>query len=146
MDNEIKEYCKYCRFYGVLGCKSTLICNDGNRFFNPNIANEEQGMTLVYDDESGTWGEAPEIYASIAFDTQEAFEKAVNILNNYKWISVDEALPIYDGLVLAIDKNSTIRLGIYTDLGWTSQFGNPIVTRITHWQPLPEPPKDGEQK
>lgn len=61
------------------------------------------------------------------------------------WISVDDALPIYDGLVLAVDKNNTIRLGMYTDLGWTSQFGNPMVAHITHWQPLPEPPKDGEQ-
>lgn len=61
-----------------------------------------------------------------------------------RWISVDEALPIYDGLVLAVDKNNTIRLGIYTDLGWTSQFGNPMVAHITHWMPLPEPPKDGD--
>lgn len=61
-----------------------------------------------------------------------------------QWISVDEALPIYDGLVLAVDKNNTIRLGIYTDLGWTSQFGNPMVAHITHWRPLPEPPKDGD--
>lgn len=42
------------------------------------------GLTLVYDDESGTWGEAPETYGSIAFDTQEAFEEAVNVLKNYK--------------------------------------------------------------
>lgn len=60
------------------------------------------------------------------------------------WISVDEALPIYEGLVLAVDNNNTIRLGIYTDLGWTSQFGNSMVAHITHWQPLPEPPKDGD--
>lgn len=59
-----------------------------------------------------------------------------------RWISVDEALPIYDGLVLAVDKNNTIRLGMYTDLGWTSQFGNPMVAHITHWMPLPQPPKE----
>ena len=61
-----------------------------------------------------------------------------------RWISVDKALPIYGGLVLAVDKNNTIRLGMYTDLGWTSQFGNPMVAHITHWQPLPKPPKDGD--
>ena len=62
-----------------------------------------------------------------------------------QWINTDKALPIYDGLVLVVDKNNTIRLGMYTDLGWTSQFGNPMVAHITYWQPLPEPPKDGEQ-
>ena len=63
-----------------------------------------------------------------------------------RWISVDDALPVYGGLVLVADKNSTIRLGMYTDLGWTSQFGNPMITRITHWQPLPEPPKASDAK
>ncbi len=42
------------------------------------------GLTLVYDDESGTWGEAPETYGSIAFDTQEAFENALDILKNHE--------------------------------------------------------------
>ena len=32
MDNEIKKYCKSCKFYSKLGCQSTLICRDGNRF------------------------------------------------------------------------------------------------------------------
>lgn len=59
-----------------------------------------------------------------------------------RWISVDEALPIYEGLVLAVDNNNTIRLGIYTDLGWMSQFGNSMVAHITHWMPLPQPPKE----
>lgn len=70
--------------------------------------------------------------------------KTADVQSVNQWISVDEALPIYDGLVLAVDKNNTIRLGIYTDLGWTSQFGNPMVAHITHWRPLPEPPKDGD--
>ena len=77
--------------------------------------------------------------SSVLDDIQNADVQPVD-----RWISVDEALPIYDGLVLAVDKNNTIRLGIYTDLGWTSQFGNPMVAHITHWQPLPEPPKDGD--
>ena len=43
MDNEIKKYCENCKFYSVLGCKSTLICKDGNRFLNfmCNLTDEE---------------------------------------------------------------------------------------------------------
>ena len=106
-----------------------------------NAEAEETGLTLVYDDESGTWGEAPEIYGSIAFETQEALEKAVNILNNYKWTSVDEALPIYDGLVLICYNDKTIRLAIYSEDGWYSDEGNPIMEQPDYWVRIPEPPK-----
>ena len=82
--------------------------------------------------------------ATIGIDVYVENMPAADVQPVDRWISVDEALPIYDGLVLAVDKNNTIRLGIYTDLGWTSQFGNPMVAHITHWQPLPEPPKDGD--
>lgn len=70
---------------------------------------------------------------------------AADIQPANQWISVDKALPIYDGLVLVVDKNNTIRLGMYTELGWTSQFGNPMITYITHWRPLPELPKVGDK-
>lgn len=61
-----------------------------------------------------------------------------------RWIKADESLPVYGGMVLICDKSKNIRLGIYTDMGWCSQFGNPIMCKITHWQSLPEPPKDGD--
>lgn len=32
MNNEIKKYCEHCKFYSILGCQSTLICKDGNKF------------------------------------------------------------------------------------------------------------------
>lgn len=37
MDNEIKKYCESCKFYSVLGCQSTLICRDGNRFIAADV-------------------------------------------------------------------------------------------------------------
>lgn len=61
-----------------------------------------------------------------------------------RWIKADVSLPVYDGMVLVCDKSKNIRLGIYTDMGWCSQFGNPMMCKITHWQPLPKPPKDGD--
>lgn len=66
MDNEIKEYCKYCRFYGVLGCKSTLICNDGNRFFNP----MKRGR-WIYKGTVNSWDEMACSCCDGAFSTQD---------------------------------------------------------------------------
>ena len=37
MDNEIRKYCESCKFYSVLGCQSTLICRDGNRFIATDV-------------------------------------------------------------------------------------------------------------
>ena len=44
----------------------------------------------------------------------------------FKWIRCEEALPVYNGLVLVADRDNNIRLGIFTEMGWLSQFGNPI--------------------
>lgn len=110
------------------------------------------GLTLVYDDESGTWGEAPETYGSIAFDTKEAFEKALDMLKNYKWVSVDERLPKTGESVLvyvAINKNlkgfgeckPEIRIGWLDDGGkWALQFSNMDYSEVLCWLPIPEPP------
>ena len=41
-------------------------------------------MELIYDDKTGTWGEAPETYGCIEFASKEAYEEAVNILKKHK--------------------------------------------------------------
>ena len=97
------------------------------------------GLELIYDDESGTWSEAPEIYGSIAFETQEELEKAVNILNNYKWTSVDESLPSDNKPCVVMTKKNGLgvsRLMGRNLLEWTL-FGEPVL----YWLPLPEPPE-----
>ena len=99
------------------------------------------GLELIYDDESGTWSEAPETYGSIAFETQEALEKAVNILNNYKWTSVDEELPEkYDYYLTYY--HGRIHISEWSVEGWYNEKGLPIDDDVVeYWQPLPEPPK-----
>ena len=59
----------------------------------------------------------------------------------FRWIKCEESLPVYDGLVLVADKNNNIRLGIYTETGWLSQFGNPMMPRPKAWAKIPDLPE-----
>ena len=66
-----------------------------------------------------------------------------------KWISVTERLPEADTCVLAITANGsfkTARCNIYrngTEVCWATNDGLGE-SAITHWMPLPQPPKEGE--
>ena len=69
-----------------------------------------------------------------------------------KWIPVTERLPDTYRLVLAVCKSGKIFVGEYVDLGWrtlwrikTARDSTKEITQIvTHWMPLPEPPKEVE--
>jgi hypothetical protein len=58
-----------------------------------------------------------------------------------EWISVKDRLPNgpYDVLVQA-DYNQYI--ASHKDGSWYDRYGQVYVSNVTHWQPLPEPPKD----
>lgn len=69
-----------------------------------------------------------------------------------KWISVEEKLPDFEGAVLCMRK-SHIRVGLsyqeilyfdYDDQWFKDMFRDFFVEEgcITHWMPLPEPPKE----
>ena len=66
--------------------------------------------------------------------------KAADVQPIDRWISVDDALPIYDGLVLICYNDKRIRLGVYTEDGWYSDEGNPIMEQTDFWVRIPEPP------
>ena len=115
-------------------------------------------MDIMYDDETGTWGEAPEIYGTIEFDSKEAFEKAFNILKNYKWTSVDEALPDNGDEVLVWYEY--FRYGEYNCMyqtyglaryiqeydRWSGEDLNVTRVKVLYWRPLPEPPKENKNE
>ncbi len=67
--------------------------------------------------------------------------EAADVQSVDRWISVDVALPIYDGLVLICYNDKRIRLGVYTEDGWDSDEGNPIMEQPDFWMRIPEPPK-----
>lgn len=57
MDNEIKNYCKSCKFYSNLGCQSTLICHEGNRFIAVDVQPVKRGKweDMQYDETLEYW-------------------------------------------------------------------------------------------
>lgn len=62
-----------------------------------------------------------------------------------QWISVKDRLPKEWYEVLAYSEMGKIEQAIYVNGRWKlSAFLGEIVD-VTHWQPLPKPPKDGEQ-
>ena len=58
-----------------------------------------------------------------------------------EWISVKERLPDFTGNVLAVDTKRRVRLMIYDDDDKDFMTHNGLVIEVTHWMPLPEPPK-----
>lgn len=63
-----------------------------------------------------------------------------------KWISVKEKLPNKNRRVLFYSKNKIIVLGFFSDDGWTEESSEGICKlnyrNVTHWMPLPNPPKE----
>lgn len=64
-----------------------------------------------------------------------------------EWISVKDKLPENFETVLALCKDGDMFVGRHTSWQqwqiWTAKKSTKIVQRtVTHWMPLPEPPKD----
>lgn len=74
---------------------------------------------------------AAEVEWNYPLDYAEALEEAAKELSTRRWISVKECLP-YGGTVLATD-------GVTVIIAPSSSV-HPAGA-ITHWMPLPEPPK-----
>jgi hypothetical protein len=57
-----------------------------------------------------------------------------------KWIPVTERLPEENTAVIAVDDNGNVFECLYAYDGWDLWDDNTII--VTHWMPLPEPPKE----
>ena len=66
-----------------------------------------------------------------------------------EWISVKDRLPDVGSIVLVSDNETDCHIWQYTNysergvaIPWMDEFGIPCKTEeITHWMPLPQPPK-----
>ena len=83
----------------------------------------------------------------------ELQEQIAELRSMQKWIPVTERLPERNDDVLCYRGNHIgVLMDVYTYIGddkWDDTYGNRIYTDdegITHWMPLPEPPKEGDQK
>lgn len=57
-----------------------------------------------------------------------------------EWISVEDRLPDGQGHFLTVDDTGYIMVAMWTNqFGWFSHICK--ANKITHWMPLPEPPK-----
>ncbi len=80
----------------------------------------------------------------------EALNAAINLINNpsclesmSNWISVKERLPEDDGYYLTFTTEHTCEVYRYDGDGeWVTDYDDTANHDITHWQPLPEPPKE----
>lgn len=58
-----------------------------------------------------------------------------------EWISVEERLPDENGRFLTVDKKGDMMVCFWEKhFGWFAMVCNK--NAITHWMPLPEPPKE----
>jgi hypothetical protein len=71
--------------------------------------------------------------------------KAADVQPVDRWISVKDRLPENDNDVLVYDTDCGIVIGWYDkEIGdFAADFISPL-DAVTHWQPLPEPPKESE--
>lgn len=104
--------------------------------------------------EDGVFREYKEPFATVECETEEDFElikTAVEFYEKHKWISANDELPLEaDEFVLVVVNRQyknikfeeAIQIADYSDEGWIidgfEDWGN---LDVTHWMPLPEPPK-----
>ena len=79
---------------------------------------------------------------------EEGFEQGVKLADEHsRWISVEDELPEVCVAVLTTTPHGTQRVGFYEDGWWLAN--SPDLVRmgsITHWMPLPAPPKKGGEQ
>lgn len=66
---------------------------------------------------------------------------------NMDWISVKDRMPEKNKSVIGWYKdnpfsNFCVEIVLWNGKGWVCTYGKHYVTAVSHWMPLPEPPKE----
>ena len=59
-----------------------------------------------------------------------------------EWISVKDELPAIGEPVLVFDDASDMMFGFMSSDGYWLETGSELPCNVTHWMPLPKPPKE----
>lgn len=84
------------------------------------------------------WLRCEECLPYNALRTMREAADAIEELNKPRWIPVTERLPEEDGFTLIFTAHGHAGVCYFTN-GWWGGYG---MDGITHWMPLPEPPKE----
>ena len=79
--------------------------------------------------------------AALALDGEEAMRASL-LSKLSSWRNARTSLPKLSEEVLFVTECGTFFLGSWDGIRWTNDEGRDIVAEtVTHWMPLPEPPK-----
>lgn len=90
-------------------------------------------------------------YAELYKDlTDKGLKTARKLIDAYpRWISVEEALPEFEGAVLCMRKSNVCGVRPYQEILYVDEYGfknfDDIYVAdgvVTHWMPLPKPPEE----
>ena len=86
-------------------------------------------------------------YAKLIWGAADAIEVLSKVKKTTQWIPVTERLPEYDSVVLVTDGEDVgtgyrYVLGKIGFTGWAVPFADIKEDDVSHWMPIPEPPKE----
>ena len=126
MPDEIKNGLNHCSENGCKQCPYDYDCDMADGF-----------SVLAYDDVSA-------YIQHLENHIEELNEKMAQFeANQPKWISVEERLPEKNGKYIVCTAKGSVYCTKFS-IDVCGIFHTDMYTHITHWMPLPEPPKEGK--
>ena len=100
---------------------------------------KEKLMELIAKAKRSMWGKSG-LSCELARNMYLAEQLIANGVTIQEWISVEERLPKPLEEVLVHYEDGKVSVGVWFEL-FSHFFGEDDDNRVTHWMPLPEPPK-----